>query len=127
MNRWRTTGWTATVSHRAALDLLLRRPPRVGQATGERLRPGPEASLDACLRLGAALDRSTLAIQGPPGSGKTYSGARMALDLLRNGKRIGITANSHKVIGNFLRRPDRRRGRGRRAGPHRPEGDPSRG
>ena len=27
----------------------------------------------------------------------------MALDLLRTGKRIGITANSHKVIGNFLR------------------------
>ena len=96
-------GVNGAVSHRAALDLLLRRPPRVGQVTGERLRPSPEASLDACLRLGAALDQSTLAIQGPPGSGKTYSGARMALDLLRHDKRIGITANSHKVIGNFLR------------------------
>lgn len=89
--------------NRSAADLLLRHPPRANQPTGGRLRDDSEGSLDACLRLGAALDRSTLAIQGPPGSGKTYSGARMAVDLLRHQKRIGITANSHKVIGNFLK------------------------
>ena len=48
------------------------------------------------------LDRSTLPVQGPPGSGKTHSGARMALDLVRAGKRVGVTANSHKVIAHFL-------------------------
>jgi len=88
---------------RAARDLLVRRPPRCGQSIGEALcRPG-ESDLDAARRLGLALDHTTLAIQGPPGSGKTYSGARMICSLLESGKRVGITATSHKVIGNLLR------------------------
>jgi len=88
--------------HRAACDLLLGRPPRVGQAAGASLRRPGETDLEAARRLALAVDRSTLAIQGPPGSGKTYSGAHMALDLARQGRRVGVTANSHKVIGNFL-------------------------
>src|ERR1700737_3824598 len=40
---------------------------------------------------------------GPPGSGKTYSGARMIVELVRDGRRVGITAVSHKVITNLLR------------------------
>ena len=88
----------------AARELLLRRPPRAGQAPGEALiRPG-EIELDGARRLVARLDRSTLAVQGPPGSGKSYSGARMILTLLGQGKRVGITATSHKVIGNLLRK-----------------------
>ncbi len=87
---------------RAARDLLLKLPPRVGQAPGEPLcRPG-EGELDAARRLGLALDHSALAIQGPPGSGKTYTGARMILSLVAAGKRVGISSNSHKVIGNFI-------------------------
>lgn len=88
--------------YRAAYDLLLRRPPRVGQVTGASLRVPGETDLAAARRLALALDRSTLAIQGPPGSGKTFSGAHMALDLVRQGGRIGVTANSHKVVANFL-------------------------
>jgi superfamily I DNA and/or RNA helicase len=45
---------------------------------------------------------SLLPIQGPPGSGKTYSGARMITELVRGGKRVGITAVSHKVISKLL-------------------------
>ena len=48
------------------------------------------------------LDHSLLAIQGPPGAGKTYTGARMICELVRQGKRVGITATSHKVISNLL-------------------------
>jgi uncharacterized protein len=87
---------------RAARDLLLRRPPRCGQPTDANLRTAGESDLDAACRLVSCLDAGTLAIQGPPGSGKTYTGARMVLALLRAGKRVGISANSHKVIGNFL-------------------------
>jgi predicted RecB family nuclease len=88
--------------HRAMRDLLLGRPPRAGQAPGEALaRPG-ESDLEAARRLVLALDATTLAIQGPPGSGKTYSGARMICTLLAAGKRVGITGTSHKVIGNLL-------------------------
>jgi uncharacterized protein len=49
-----------------------------------------------------ALDESTLPIQGPPGSGKTYAGARMVLALVGAGRKVGVTANSHKVIGHLL-------------------------
>jgi len=87
----------------AARDLLLGRPPRAGQADGAVLRRSDETDLEAAVRLGLALDRTTLAIQGPPGSGKTFSGARMILALLAAGKKVGITGTSHKVIGNLIR------------------------
>jgi uncharacterized protein len=87
---------------RAARDLLLRRPPRAGQASGSPLRREGETETEAAVRLVGALDRSLLAIQGPPGSGKTFTGGHMIVDLVRAGKRVGVTANSHKVIGNLL-------------------------
>ncbi|HEY7738847.1 MAG TPA: TM0106 family RecB-like putative nuclease [Candidatus Limnocylindria bacterium] len=96
-------GTQADGPHRAAIDLLARTPPRVAAPDPTRLRPDDEPDLDAVRRLGQALDRSTLAIQGPPGSGKTFGGAHLALDLISAGRRIGVTATSHKVIGNFLR------------------------
>ena len=58
-----------------------------------------EASL---LALCENLDDSYLFVQGPPGSGKTYLGARLIVNLLARGKRVGITANSHKAIHNLL-------------------------
>ncbi|HEY6012400.1 MAG TPA: TM0106 family RecB-like putative nuclease, partial [Candidatus Limnocylindrales bacterium] len=88
--------------HQAAFDLLLRRPPRLGIMNGAELRLPGEEGLHAARRLAVTLDRTVLAIQGPPGSGKTFSGARMIATLLRAGKRVGITSNSHKVIGNLL-------------------------
>jgi predicted RecB family nuclease len=90
--------------HGAAFELLLRRPPRLGLMNGSELRLAGEDGLHAARRLTVTLDRTVLAIQGPPGSGKTYSGARMIATLLRAGKRVGITSNSHKVIGNLLAR-----------------------
>ena len=87
---------------RAAQDLLLGRAPRLGQEPGSPLREPGESELEAARRLAVALDRTTLAIQGPPGSGKTYTGARMILSLIAAGRRVGITSNSHKVIGNFI-------------------------
>jgi predicted RecB family nuclease len=50
-----------------------------------------------------ALDRAVLAIQGPPGAGKTYTGGRMICDLVAAGRKVGITATGHKVIRNLLR------------------------
>ena len=43
-----------------------------------------------------------LPIQGPPGSGKTYTGARMIVELVGGRQEVGVAANSHKVIGNVL-------------------------
>ena len=89
--------------NRAAADLLLRRPPRAGQAPGAPLREAGETALDAARRIVTRLDRTVLPIQGPPGSGKTHIGARMIVSLIREGKRVGITATSHKVIVNLLK------------------------
>ncbi|HET8786348.1 MAG TPA: DEAD/DEAH box helicase, partial [Candidatus Limnocylindrales bacterium] len=87
---------------RAGRDLLLGRPPRVGQAVASDLHRPEETQLAAARRLALALDHTTLAIQGPPGSGKTYSAARMISTLLHAGRRVGITGTSHKVISNLL-------------------------
>ncbi|HVJ18928.1 MAG TPA: TM0106 family RecB-like putative nuclease [Polyangiaceae bacterium] len=89
---------------RAARELLRRQPPRVGQAPDEPLvRPG-ESVEDALARLALALDGSVMAVQGPPGSGKTHQAALMILSLIRAGKRVGVTANSHAVIKNVLKK-----------------------
>jgi predicted RecB family nuclease len=45
---------------------------------------------------------SYLAVQGPPGTGKTRLGAEMIVDRLIAGRRVGLTALSHKVISNLL-------------------------
>ncbi len=44
-----------------------------------------------------------LFVQGPPGSGKTYTGARLIVHLLKRGKRVGVASNTHKAIHNLLR------------------------
>ncbi|HUK64806.1 MAG TPA: TM0106 family RecB-like putative nuclease [Dongiaceae bacterium] len=96
-------GMDAAGPYRAARDLLLGRPPRLlGHDGGALVAPG-EDGVRAARRLATRLDHTTLAIQGPPGSGKTFTGARMIVDLARDGKRVGVCAVSHKVIGNLLR------------------------
>ena len=85
---------------RAARDLLLRLNPRLAQKS--TLRTPGEPTVACARRVVLALDRSVLAIQGPPGTGKTFTGARMILDLVRAGKKVGVSAVSHKVIRNLL-------------------------
>jgi uncharacterized protein len=89
--------------YRAARDLLLRKPPRTrsGLATGSLVHVG-EAADDAVVRVGLQLDQGCLSVQGPPGSGKTRTAAQLAVALIKAGKSVGITANSHAVITNLL-------------------------
>jgi predicted RecB family nuclease len=96
----RDNGVDAAGPFRAARDLLLRKAPRL--TTGAVRAKLGERALDAARRVAANLDQSVFAIQGPPGSGKTYSGARMICALAKQGKKIGITALSHKVIRKML-------------------------
>ncbi len=51
----------------------------------------------------ARLDRSAIFVQGPPGAGKTYTGSHVIVALLEQGKRVGVSSNSHKAIDNLLR------------------------
>src|SRR6266850_2382348 len=94
-------GVDAAGRYRAGRDLLLRRPPRL--INGEKLQQlASETAVNTAKRIVLALEDSVFAIQGPPGSGKTYTGARMICELVRLGKRIGVAAMSHKVIRKLL-------------------------
>ncbi len=95
----RDRGFAGETTHPAARDLLLRTPPH---SDGDSLRSSNESTLEAALRISSSGDFGVLPIQGPPGAGKTYTGARLIAELIARGARVGITANSHRVIGNLL-------------------------
>ena len=139
-------GFAPGEPYAAAIDLLLRRPPRAGttngklqrggeaavaagrlQGSGEtavaagRLQRDGEAAVAAACRLALALGRGgsshVLAIQGPPGTGKTYTGAQIIGTLVAAGLKVGVTAVSHRVIVNLLEAAAKRmRGPGREEG-----------
>ena len=94
-------GIDAPGRYRAARDLLLRNAPR-SQGPGGPLRGEAETALTAARRLALEIDAGVLAVQGPPGTGKTYAAARMIVDLIAAGHRVGVTAQSHRVIANVL-------------------------
>jgi predicted RecB family nuclease len=79
------------------IDLLRRLPPRVhgGLPRGEDLVATVISAVDE-------LDRSTLAVQGPPGAGKTYLAGRLIAHLIRGGKSVAVTSTSHKAVENVL-------------------------
>lgn len=91
---------TLASAHPATRSLLLAQRPRT-RAQRDILQP---ATIDpeAVGTLIKDLDRSHLAIQGPPGSGKSTLAAAVIADLLANGKRVGIVAGGHKAIHNLL-------------------------
>ena len=98
----RDSAFPASGPYAAASQLLLRRNPQLRGGHGGVLRQQNESSLNAAKRLCVELDHGVLPIQGPPGSGKTYVGARAIVALAQAGKKVGITAVSHKVIDNLL-------------------------
>ena len=85
--------------YQAARDLLLREIPRVG---GHPLHRDDETTVQAAVRLCGHLDGGILPIQGRREQAKTFTGAQMICELVRQGKEVGITANSHKVIRNLI-------------------------
>ena len=78
-------------------------PTIVGAPPGAPLAGPDEDGLAAARRLAPLLRGTVLGIQGPPGSGKTFTGAEMLVDLVAAGKRVGVTASSHRAITNLVR------------------------
>lgn len=87
---------------RAARDFLMGATPRVGQAPGEPLIDRSEPLESTARRIVLQLDETVLPVQGPPGSGKTYTGAEMILSLVRAGRKVGIVAFTHRALTNLL-------------------------
>ena len=96
-------GITGAGPYQAARDLLLRLHPKIRGNSQGPLFEDKEDLTEAAKRLVLSLETSILPAQGPPGSGKTYTGARMVIELANNARRVGLTAVSHKVISNLLR------------------------
>lgn len=61
-----------------------------------------ESPADVVVRLGSELRGEVLAVQGPPGAGKTYAGAALIRRLLDDGLKVGVTGLSHAVIRHLL-------------------------
>ena len=83
----------------AVTDLLLRRPPRL--RLGSALPRSGDHIADVLAAL-LELDDSYIAVQGPPGSGKTHLAAEVITSLVRAGWRIGVVSQSHKAVENVL-------------------------
>ena len=84
----------------AVTDILLRRAPRT-VGGGPLPRTGDVADdLTAAL---LDLDSSYLAVHGPPGTGKTFTSAKVIARLVKeHGWRVGVVAQSHAVVENLL-------------------------
>jgi predicted RecB family nuclease len=92
----------------SALRAVLRRelPDSDARPAGESLQEDG-FDLEAAKDISRRLSGSYLFIQGPPGSGKTYTGAHLILDLIENGARVGVASSSHAAIHNLLHEIER--------------------
>ncbi len=95
--------WNASGTLPPAIGDFIRRarPHIAGYASGPVIPSGAEL-VSSTAESVTKLQSSTLMIQGPPGTGKTYTGARAILAQIRAGRRVAVTANSHKVINTLL-------------------------
>ena len=95
--------------YKALQDYLLRRTPDIrGLEPGMPIVGTETTSLAAAISAVERLESSYLFIQGPPGTGKTYTGSHLIASLLKAGKRIAVSSNSHKAINNLLQAVDKR-------------------
>jgi uncharacterized protein len=86
----------------ALRDLLRRELPRTAARPLGAALQRDGFDLEDAERIAAGLDGSHLFVQGPPGSGKTYTGAHLILHLLERGARVGVASGSHKAIHKLL-------------------------
>lgn len=94
---------TRSAKFRAVEGFLKREAPRLhGHAPGQPVVAAGENQVKGAIAAALELDHSHLFIQGPPGCGKTYTSSHMIVELLRRGKRVGVSSNSHKAVNNLL-------------------------
>ena len=97
----------------ASADLLFRRPPRLKKSASnaknaENLPREVDFSasdlptVDAVHAAVRALDHSYVAVQGPPGAGKTFLASHVIVRLVAEGAKVGVVAQSHAVIENLM-------------------------
>jgi uncharacterized protein len=83
-----------------ALDMLRKKSPFVGALTPVN---SESAAADIAKTL-VGIKTGTLAVQGPPGSGKSFNGGKVIADLVLNhGWKVGVVAQSHATVLNLLK------------------------
>lgn len=97
----------------ASTDLLFRRAPRLkkGALNAKNAENLPREvdfsgsnlpTVDAVHAAVRALDHSYVAVQGPPGAGKTFLASHVIACLVAEGTKVGVVAQSHAVIENLM-------------------------
>lgn len=97
----------------ASADLLFRRAPRLKKSASNaknaenlpREVDFPVSDLptvDAVHAAVHALNHSYVAVQGPPGAGKTFLASHVIARLVAEGAKVGVVAQSHAVIENLM-------------------------
>ena len=97
----------------ASADLLFRRAPRLKKSASNAKNaenlprevdfPGSALpTVDAVHAAVRALDHSYVAVQGPPGAGKTFLASHVIARLVAEGAKVGVVAQSHAVIENLM-------------------------
>lgn len=97
----------------ASADLLFRRAPRLTKSASNAKNaenlprevdfPGSDLpTVDAVHAAVRALDHSYVAVQGPPGAGKTFLASHVIARLVAEGAKVGVVAQSHAVIENLM-------------------------
>ena len=90
-------------NYKSIMDMLERNNPDVKGLKKDTILIDPNDDLNSqSIKVVKDLDNSYLTIQGPPGTGKTYTSASMIIALIKEGKRIGVTSNSHEAIKTLL-------------------------
>lgn len=89
----------------AAMAFLSRSLPKIRHIKqGEPIVTSHDAteSMQQIIEAVKGLDNSYLPIQGPPGTGKSYTAKHIIAELVKDGKKVGISSNSHKAINHLL-------------------------
>jgi len=90
--------------YQALKALLHRDSPRIlGRSPDDTIIDESQDALPQVIDAVAGLDQGYVFIQGPPGSGKTFTGAHVIIELIKRGFRVGVSSNSHKAINHLLR------------------------
>ena len=97
----------------ASADLLFRRAPRLKKSASNAknaenlprevdFHASDLPTVDAVHAAVRALDHSYVAVQGPPGAGKTFLASHVIARLVAEGAKVGVVAQSHAVIENLM-------------------------
>ncbi len=98
-----------TGRYEAVQSLLRRDIPVISErVAGSPVIRDPNNLLEETIQAVKHMRQSYVFIQGPPGSGKTYTSSRVIVELMRAGKKVGVASNSHKAINNLLAEIQRR-------------------